>query len=135
MTVLASLVGPVTELVGKFVEDKDQKNRLAHDLETLVHKEMLAQMMVNAKEAEHPSVFVAGWRPAVGWICALAMGFNFIVVPLANFTLILLEVDTPIPALDLSVMSTVLMGMLGIGGMRSFEKVKKVGRNNLKKNA
>jgi len=74
-------------------------------------------------------MFVSGWRPAVGWICATGMGFNFICVPLGNFGCALAGVDVSLPALDLSEMMPVLMGMLGLGAMRSFEKTKGVARD------
>jgi len=87
-----------------------------------------AQIEVNKEEAKSSSMFVSGWRPAVGWICATGMGFNFICVPLGNFGCALAGVDISLPALDLSEMMPVLMGMLGLGAMRSFEKTKGVAR-------
>ena len=78
---LGSLVGPVTGLLDKFIEDKDVKNKLAHDLSTMAerHAQELAkgQLEVNKTEAAHKSLFVAGWRPAIGWICGLGMASNF----------------------------------------------------------
>ena len=70
---LAQLIGPVTGLLDKFIEDKDKKNAIAHKIATMAqeHAQELskAQIEVNKKEAEHKSLFVAGWRPAVGWVC------------------------------------------------------------------
>ena len=72
---LTALIGPVSKLVGKFIEDKDQKNKLAHDLATMAEKHALqlakGQIAANAEQAKHPSIFVAGARPAIMWICAL----------------------------------------------------------------
>jgi hypothetical protein len=73
-------------------------------------------------------MFVAGWRPAVGWICAVGLGFNFIVVPLGNFAITVSGGDAVIPSLDVSQMMPVLMGMLGLGAYRTFEKTKGVAR-------
>ena len=82
---LQSLIGPVTGLLDKFIEDKDQKARLAHDLATMAdqHAQELAkaQLEVNKVEAAHKSLFVSGWRPAVGWVCVLGMFGNFITIP------------------------------------------------------
>lgn len=127
------LIGPVTSLLDKFIPDADERNRLAHEISTMAerHAQELAkaQIEVNKAEAQHASMFVSGWRPAVGWVCVTGMAFNFVVVPLGNFACNLYGVDTVIPSLDLSEMLPVLMGMLGLGAMRSFEKAKGVARD------
>ena len=100
-SLVSGLAGPVAGLLDKFIEDKDQKNQLAHDIATLADKpaqeQIMAQVEVNKQEAAHKSLFVAGWRPAIGWICGLGMLSNFIVVPMANFVLALLEHNIEIP--------------------------------------
>ena len=120
------LIGPVTGLLDKFIEDKDQKARLAHDLATMAdqHAQELAkgQLEVNKTEAAHKSLFVAGWRPAVGWVCVLGMFGNFITIPFSNFVLALIGIDIVIPLVPLETMMPVLMGMLGLGAMRTYEK-------------
>ena len=130
---LELLVGPVTSLLDKFILDADERNKLAHEISTMAerHAQELAkaQIAVNKEEAKSSSLFVSGWRPAVGWVCVSGMGFNFICVPLGNFICGLSGVDVLLPALDLSQMMPVLMGMLGLGAMRSFEKAKGVARD------
>lgn len=130
---LGSLVGPVTGLLDKFIEDKDVKNKLAHDLSTMAerHAQELAkgQLEVNKTEAAHKSLFVAGWRPAIGWICGLGMASNFLVIPIANFVLALTGSTILIPLLDTGEMMPVLMGMLGLGAMRTYEKKQGVQRD------
>ena len=132
MSVINSLIAPVTGLLDKFIEDKDKKNAIAFELSTMAerHAQELAkaQIAVNQKEAAHKSLFVAGWRPAVGWVCVLGMASNFMVIPLANFALALAESTVVVPILDLTQMMPVLMGMLGLGAMRTFEKSKGVQR-------
>ena len=127
------LIGPVTGLLDKFIEDKDQKARLAHDLATMAdqHAQELAkgQLEVNKTEAAHKSLFVAGWRPAVGWVCVLGMFGNFITIPFSNFVLALIGIDIVIPLVPLETMMPVLMGMLGLGAMRTYEKKNSVHRN------
>ncbi len=127
------LIGPVTGLLDKFIEDKDQKARLAHDLATMAdeHAQELAkgQLEVNKAEAAHKSLFVAGWRPAVGWVCVLGMFGNFITIPFSNFVLALIGIDIVIPLVPLETMMPVLMGMLGLGAMRSYEKKNSVHRD------
>ena len=126
------LIGPITGLLDKFIEDKDQKARLAHDVATMAQKyaqELAkAQLDVNKVEAAHKSMFVAGWRPAVGWVCCVGLASNYLFIPMANFVLVLSNSSVTVPALDLSGMMPVLMGMLGLGAMRSYEKVNGVSR-------
>ena len=74
------------------------------------------------------SLFVGGWRPAIGWICGLGMLSNFIIVPMTNFVLALMESPVVVPLIELETMMPVLLGMLGLGGMRSYEKAKGIAR-------
>ena len=126
-----SLLGPVTTLLDKFVEDKDQKAKLAHDISTLAqkqaHAQVLAQLEVNKAEASNNSLFVAGWRPAIGWICGMAFAWHFVLGPIAVLVLSY-SVDTQptLPEFDMSSLLTVMMGMLGLGGLRTYEKKKGV---------
>lgn len=129
---LQSLIGPVTGLLDKFIEDKDKKNAIAFELSTMAerHAQELAkgQLEVNKVEAAHKNMFVAGWRPAVGWVCVAGMAGNFILIPFANFALALSGSDIVVPLIALSEMMPVLMGMLGLGAMRTVEKTKGVQR-------
>ena len=133
MTILTSLIGPVTGLLDKFIEDKDKKNAIAFELSTLAEKHAQelakAQLQVNKTEAAHKSLFVSGWRPAVGWSCCLAMTAQFLFIPMANFALALSSSTIIIPLIDLSTMMSVLLGMLGLGTMRTVEKTKGVQRD------
>ena len=127
MSILTALIAPVTELVGKFIPDKDKANALAHEIATLAekqhHEAMIAQLEVNKAEAQHRSLFVSGWRPFIGWVCGVSMGFNFLAVPL------LVSAGIEVASLDLATMMPVLMGMLGLGGLRTAEKWKGVARD------
>ena len=129
MSLVATLVGPVTGLLDKFIEDKDQKAMLAHKIATMSeehHQDLMkAQIEVNKVEASNSNLFVSGWRPFVGWTCGLGMFGNFITIPFANFVLALLEITIVIPLVPLETMMPVLMGMLGLGAMRSYEKTRK----------
>ncbi len=130
---IEKLIGPVSGLLDKFIEDKDQKARLAHEVATMAenHAQELAkgQLEVNKAEAAHKSLFVAGWRPAVGWVCVLGMFGNFITIPFSNFVLALIGIEIVIPLVPLETMMPVLMGMLGLGAMRSYEKKNSVHRD------
>jgi len=125
MSIVASLVGPVTGLLDKFIEDKDQKNALAHEIATMSekhsHEALKGQLEINKMEAAHKSLFVAGWRPAIGWICALGLLYNTII---AN----IISIWVAVPEIDTTLLVPVMMGMLGLGAMRSYEKVNQVAR-------
>ena len=119
---LTALIGPATKLIGKFVRDKDKQAQLAHDLSTMAEKHAqqlaLQQIEVNKAEAKG-NWFQSSWRPLIGWICGLSLAINYMVSPiLAGFGII-------IPQADMSVMMPLLFGMLGISGLRSFDKYKK----------
>jgi hypothetical protein len=126
MSILTSLIGPVTGLLDKFIEDKDQKNAIAFELATMAekHAQELAkgQLEVNKVEAAHKSLFVSGWRPAIGWICGLSLFYSTILSPI-------LGIWFTVPPVDSSLLTTVLMGMLGLGAMRTVEKTKSVARD------
>jgi hypothetical protein len=126
---LQALIGPVTGLLDKFIEDKDQKARLAHDIATMAekhaHEAAMAQTDINKAEAQHRSIFVAGWRPFIGWTCGVALAYHFVVAPLILFGAGWAGAEIPdLPQFDMDSLMTVLLGMLGLGGMRTFEKAK-----------
>ena len=129
--VLQTLIGPVTGLLDKFIEDKAQKNALAHEIATLAekhaHEAALAQVEVTKAEAQHRAIFVAGWRPFTGWVTAFALAYHFILVPLILFATAIAGIQIPeLPEFDMETLTTILLGMLGLGGLRSFEKFKGV---------
>jgi|TARA_R110000772_G_scaffold34235_1_gene83139 hypothetical protein len=129
MSLITSLVGPVTGLLDKFIEDKDQKSALAHEIATMgerhAQESLLAQLEINKAEAASGSLFKGGWRPFVGWICGFALLYHFILSPMIIFIITLTGATIPpLPEFDMGSLMTVLLGMLGIGGLRTFEKQK-----------
>ena len=82
------------------------------------------QVEVNKVEAASPDRFVSGWRPAIGWVCACALGWHYIGRPIASWTLLMTGADQPIPAVELGDLWVVMLGMLGLSGMRSYDKAK-----------
>ena len=124
---LGQLIEPVSNLLDKFVEDKDQKALLAHEIATMSerHAQELAkgQLEVNKAEAASTSVFKGGWRPFIGWVCGAAFAYHFVLQPFIVFGITATGVELPeLPSFDMSSLMTVLMGMLGLGGLRSYEK-------------
>jgi len=124
---LQALIGPVTGLLDKFIEDKDQKNALAHEIATMSEKHAqelaLSQIEVNKAEAASGSLFKGGWRPFIGWVCGVAFAYHFILQPILIFGTTAAGVSLPpLPEFDMSQMMPVLLGMLGLGGLRTYEK-------------
>jgi hypothetical protein len=132
MSILNALIGPVAGLLDKFIPDAGERMAIAHELSTMAerHAQELAkgQLEVNKVEAGSSSMFVAGWRPFIGWVCGLGFLSNFIIIPMANFGLAIAEQAITIPMIDTTQMMPVLMGMLGLGTLRTVEKVQKVSR-------
>ncbi len=115
----------VDKFIGKFVKDKDLAAKLsaearsqefAGELQLLV-----GQMEINKAEAAHKSIFVSGWRPFIGWVCGVGLLYNVLLSPI-------LDVWFTMPEIDPGLLYPVLMGMLGLGGMRTAEKFKGVAR-------
>ena len=128
---LTALIGPATKLIGKFVKDIDLQQKLSHDIATMAEKHAqqlaLQQIEVNKAEAKG-NWFQSSWRPLIGWICGLSLAINYMVSPImAGFGIV-------IPQADMTVMMPLLFGMLGISGLRSFDKYKKTDTKKIKKN-
>lgn len=124
-----SLIQPVAGLLDKFIADKDQAAALAHEIATMSERHaqevVLAQLEINKAEAASGSVFKGGWRPFIGWVCGLAFAYHFIAQPVIIFITAYLGVTLPdLPEFDMASLMTVLGGMLGIGGLRTYEKQK-----------
>lgn len=126
---LKDLISPVADLLGKFVPDQTEKLKLAHEIATLTEKQAhsiaIAQIEVNKVEAASNSIFKSGWRPFIGWVCGVAFAYHFVLQPLLVF--VLTYMGHPVPALpefDMASLMTVLGGLLGLGGLRTFEKYK-----------
>ena len=124
---LQALIGPVTGILDKFIEDKDQKAALAHEIATMSerHAQELAkgQLEINKAEAASGSVFKGGWRPFIGCVCGVAFAYHFVLQPFIVFGVTAAGVEIPeLPSFDMGSLMTVMMGMLGLGGLRSYEK-------------
>ena len=133
MTVLSDfatgLIAPAAELIGKFVADKDEANKLAHELATMAdkhqHELQKAQIETNKEAAKHPSMFVAGARPGTMWICNLGLLYAVFIGPI-------LDIWYAVPEIDTATLLTILGGLLGFGTMRMGEKINGVARENMR---
>jgi len=137
------VIGKVVEkglgVVDQFVEDKDQANKLKHEIKQQIennsHETDMAQIEgqlgINKAEAKHESLFVAGGRPAIIWICGTALGYQFVLYPILYWVWKILivfgqvpEGVEPPPTMSMSELMPLLLGLLGLGGMRSYDKRK-----------
>jgi len=129
---ITTLLPVLGEVVSRLVPDAAGQQKALQEIEAALIKAetegRLAQIEVNKVEAGHRSIFVAGWRPFTGWCCAAALAYHFIVAPVAVFVMATAGVEQTLPAFDMDALLTVLLGMLGLGGMRSFEKFKGVAK-------
>jgi len=126
---LKDFIEPVADLLGKFVPDQTEKLKLAHEIATLTEKQAhsiaMAQIEVNKVEAASNSIFKSGWRPFIGWTCGIAFSYHFVLQPLLIFVMTYAGHPVPeLPEFDMASLMTVLGGLLGLGGLRTFEKYK-----------
>ena len=131
MSLAESITGVAGKVLDKFVQDKDLKAKLDQEMKMAFHEANLAQIELNKEEAKSSSLFVSGWRPFVGWTCGVALAYHFILEPFIKFIVVINGVDVELPTFDFSQLSSILRGMLGLGGLRTYEKMKKVERNNV----
>ena len=134
---LTALIGPVVGLLDKFIPDADLKTKLAHQISSMAesHAAELAkgQLEANVVQAKHPSIFVSGSRPAIMWICALGLLTQFFLMPIAEWASAIWYPEITLPKLQTEQLMALTFSLLGLGGMRSFEKSKGVARENMKK--
>jgi hypothetical protein len=130
---IPQMVTTIGGIVNKFIPDRDQQAKIQAelsmklmDMEATMAK---AQTEINQVEAGSSNIFVAGWRPCVGWVCATAFAWQFVIQPFFSFAYTLYtKQPAPVVALDHDALNTVLFGLLGLGGFRSWEKVKGVSK-------
>ncbi len=121
---VVGLADRVFNVIDALVSDKDEANRLKHEIQMTLANHNQAQIAVNQQEAQHRSLFVAGWRPFIGWVCGAALAWEYIGVPIAQWSLIMagLELQYSVPQIDPSNLLELVLAMLGMAGLRSFEK-------------
>ena len=130
---LPAVLPLVKDVIGSFLpEDPKKRAEAERKIEAQLTEHLakidIAQLEINKVEAASRSTFVAGWRPFIGWSCGVSLAWNYIAQPILVFTLAQTGHLVDLPALDMSQMMPVLMGMLGLGGLRTFEKYKSVSK-------
>lgn len=126
---IPSLIPFLGTIIDKIFPDADSANKAKLEILKLEQAGELKQLEVNKAEANNSSVFVSGWRPFIGWVCGSVFAYTYLLQPLLVF--LIAYSGHPVillPKLDNGEVTTVLLGMLGLGGMRTFEKLKGVAK-------
>ena len=126
-SLVSAILPGVTDIIGRFLpEDKEARAKAEREIEQQLSTHLaridIAQLEVNKEEAKSRNIFIAGWRPFIGWTCGLALCWTYILQPIAQFVLAQTGHLIDLPGLDMSTMMPVLLGMLGLGGLRTWEK-------------
>jgi Holin of 3TMs, for gene-transfer release len=137
------LIGPVSELINTVLKrvlppekmSEADRAKLEAEITLELSKQdwegIKGQLQINLEEAKSTNWFVAGWRPCIGWICGAAFAWHFVLEPLLSWVLVVIfhySFGASLPKFDMESLLTVLLGMLGLGGLRTFEKYKEISR-------
>ncbi len=136
MTIWLELIPAISGLLDRIIPDPEAREKAKLELMKTENAQALQMMQmalsaddsqnrINSTEAAHSSLFVAGWRPFIGWVCGVAFAYHYILQPLLVFCLINTGQKVEVPHFDMDELSTVLMGLLGLGGLRTLEKISK----------
>lgn len=133
ISAIAPILGKVFGLVDKMVPDKDANSKMKHEVETMLiglqGQLQNGQIEINKIEAAHKSIFVAGWRPFIGWVCGASIAWHFIGYNVAVWLVTAFQIDIIVPKLiGTDTLLELVLAMLGLAGFRTFEKVKGVSR-------
>lgn len=125
LPIIGDIINAAKDIISEVVVDKDKKRELdvrlqelADEMDARYHEEVMGQLEINKVEAAHDSIFVAGWRPFIGWIGGIGFGYNVFIAPMFKLGIA-----------DVGFLSTILLAILGVGTMRTYEKVKGVNTN------
>ncbi len=139
LDILKLAIGPIIKPLIDRIPNKNERaeaeEEITKQLLDATNKAVQGQLEINNTQAQHGSIFVAGARPAIMWICGAALGWNYIMQPILMWFAFVTGVEglDQAPRLDTGELTTILLGMLGLGGMRSFEKKMGVARSDIKR--
>lgn len=136
MNLIKTALGPILDGVLRLIPDKNAREQAKEQFESQILAAMVGlvhgQLEINKEQAKHSSVFVAGARPFLLWVCGVAFAWQFIGQPMTHWIFLIWRPDTPVPPmLDIGPLMTLTLGMLGLGGLRTYEKRLGVARSNI----
>jgi hypothetical protein len=128
MALLDTVFSTISTVLDRVIPDKNKRAEAEEQLQTLLTSQdfqiAVEQIKVNAIEAQSDSFFKSGWRPSVGWICSIAFGLHFVIFPILNWLLMLCGQSPILVPFQMDTLLTVLLGLLGMGTLRTVEKMK-----------
>lgn len=128
MALIDTVIGTIGNVLDRVIPDKNKRAEAQEQLQTLLTSQdfqiAIEQIKVNAIEAQSDSVFKSGWRPSVGWICSIAFALHFVIFPLLNWVIMLFGGQPILVPFHMDTLLTVLLGLLGMGTLRTVEKMK-----------
>lgn len=129
---LSGLTGGIMEGLDKLFTSDEEREKVKLELTKVLQQPHILQAMTNIEEAKHKSIFVAGWRPAVGWIAATGLAYHFLIYPFAGLVVKFVNPELVLPDLgNAGELMTLVLSLLGLGAMRSYEKTQGVAREKL----
>ena len=128
LPIIQALLPVANTVIDRVIPDKEAaetaKREMQLEMVNNINDIAKAQIEVNKTEAAHRNIFVAGWRPFIGWTCGAAFAYHFVLQPILIFALAAAGITVDLPSFDMGALMTVLTGMLGLGGLRTFEKMR-----------
>ncbi len=128
----APFIDRIFDMIPNPQEREKAKQELTLELVRIEAQERNSQVELNKQEAQHPSVFVAGWRPFIGWVGGVALAWQFLVLPMITWSVTVYGYEGDFPIVDADPLLTLVMAMLGVGAMRSFDKYQGTDTKDLK---
>jgi hypothetical protein len=130
---ITTLLPSVMDIAGRFLpEDKEKRAEAEREIKAKLTESLanidLANLKINEADAKSGNWFQSGWRPFIGWSCGFALAYTYVMQPILTFGLAQAGYLIDLPAVNLGEMMPVLMGLLGLGGLRTFEKVKGISK-------
>jgi hypothetical protein len=130
MGIIDSVLSIGSTILDRVIPDTNARNAAKEELARAINEQdfqlALEQIKVNEAEASSDNLFKSGWRPAIGWVCGIAFSLHFVFFPILDWFLVLFGHTAIVIPFDMSTLMTVLGGLLGLGGLRTFEKMKGV---------
>ena len=128
MALIDTIFGTISSVLDKVIPDANARAKAKEELQRSLNDQdfqiALEQIKVNLAEAQSESFFKSGWRPSVGWICSIAFGLHFVILPLVNYFIMLWGQQPILVPFQMDTLLTVLLGLLGMGTLRTVEKMK-----------
>lgn len=135
LAALIPALAPIVERLVGLIPDPNERERqraaLEQQIASAIQQQAAQQAEINKIEAGHSSLFVAGWRPFIGWVCGIGLAWTFVLQPIAVWVIAASGIDATMPLIPTDGLIELVLAMLGLGGLRTFERVKGVERNVL----